>query len=435
MIAFLLKPLVVLLAWLGLRRRVLVFDYCNWVEIDWNAVLKGSRWMRLLYETKSITWPELLGSVPQPALENADEENYADLCYRGLQLWELSKTGVLASLETTRIDVFNEETRDVVNFYYRHVARLIDTAHQLFDRVKPDTIILSQGCTPMTRPIVEVARDRGINIVATEGSFLQNYVFLDNATGMIVNRHGLSRLIGDWIGSRAFSPEDRRRFRAQLAEETRMKRAEHRTDAAETFSARETLGIPKNKKIAVFLGQVLTDASQIVDSPAFADPIELISEVVRFFRDKEDWFLVIRLHPKESDGASWANDPGIFGQTPHAPALPLYYNDVTLKRLRAAGIESSPHERIAVVSGRSLDTQVLMREADLGITVNSQAGFEMALKHKRVVVCGDAFYAARGSPTTCRTRRRFPNCWKWPARTGGLVRRRRRRSITWAMPC
>lgn len=392
----LLKPFLTLLFWLGLRRRAVVFDYCNWVEIDWRAVFKGSRWLRLLYQTRIITWPELLFSVPEPYVEGVDGGNYAHLSYRGFRLWELSKTGILASLETTRIDVFDARTRDVVAFYYRHVARLIDAADRLFDRARPDTIIVSQGCTPMTRPIVEVARTRGINIVATEGSFLQNYVFLDNATGMIVNRHGLSRLVGDWLEARDFPPADRARFRSLLARESRMKRAEHRTDAAEMRSAKEALGIPKDKKIAIFLGQVLTDASQLADSPHFTDPIELISEVVRFFRKKEDWFVVIRLHPKESDGASWANDPGVFGKMPHAPAAPIYYRDVTLKRLQSAGIRQSLRGRIAIVSGRALDTQALMQEADIGITVNSQAGFEMALKHKRVVVCGDAFYARKG---------------------------------------
>jgi hypothetical protein len=384
--------------WITGRRRVLWIENQNWAGIDWSRVFHAHRYLRYLYRLTAISLPQIFENAECPEIPAITAANYRDISWRSLKLWELSKTGVLASLEMPCMPPeIDSRCLRVLEHYYRKSAHLIDASHAVLRKNRPDTIIVTQGCTPMSRPMVEVARSLGINVVATEGAFLCDYFFCDNATGMIVNRHGFSRLVGDWLPAHELTEEDRRAFRLQLVREQQRKRSEHQTGNCDsTAMVRELLGIPEGKKIAVFIGQVLTDASQTMDSPVFPDPAVLIERVCDIFKELPDWFLVVRLHPKEVDGCSWANEPSNgFGPPEGEPVGLLPYRNATYRRVLAQGITDIPG-RLKIVCDKSVNTSHLMEEASLGITANSQAGFEMALKYKPVVVCGDAFYRSKG---------------------------------------
>jgi len=396
----LLQPWFSILESIGLRRRVLWLDNCNWTEMEWRTIFTICPLMRLLYDFRSIRLNQLLlhGDLVGQHLPALSAQNYRDVSWEGYNLWALSKSGILASLETPTMEHCGERELRVIRYYYVNVAKLIGGSRWAINRYRPDTIILTQGCTPMARPLVEVARDCGIKCVATEGAFLRDYFFCDNATGMIVNRHRASRLDGDWLATRAFDAVAQKQFLKRYQAASSKKRPEHESapDRAECGNLRESLQIPPGKKIAVFIGQVLTDASITMDSPHFPDPISLILRVFEFFKTQPDWTLVIRLHPKEESGVSWVNAwvNGI-GIPPGEPKRPLPYANPTLSKLTAAGLKPIPG-LCAIISGKTVDTQQLMGIADMGITINSQAGLEMLLQGKPVVVCGDAFYAHKG---------------------------------------
>ena len=387
-----------LLHWLGIRRHVLWIDNCNWAEVDWRKVFESHPSLRRLYRLKSIKLVDIMKCAPERRCAEVNCETYKDQYVQGLNLWELSKTGILASLEVPCLPkTLDDRTFKVIRHYYSEATKIIEGACIVLTRARPDAIILSQGCTAMSRPIVEVARTLHINVVAVEGSFLRDYIFVDNATGMIVNRHGCSRLAGDWLPAQEFTPEKREAFRRQFSVEQEKKRPEHETGDEVSVDLRRQLGIPAERQIALFVGQVLTDSSQIMDSPLFPDPVELIASLAEIFaRRLPDWCLIIRLHPKEIDGVSWANDAatGIHAP-PGEPPGPLAYRDATWRRMRQRGLQEVPGKFI-VIGDKSISTHDLMEQAAIGITVNSQAGLEMALTYKPMVVCGDAFYARKG---------------------------------------
>lgn len=393
--------------WLRWRSRsekpvhVLMVDTANWAGIKWNKVLDGSYWARRLYAVDPVDPRALIdGARTLPDCEPSRESEPKDAMhatFHGYSLWELCKTGILASLEQNVLSKpLDERSRRVVEYYYQQMRWLIAGIEQYFETHRVDLVIVSQGGSPMTRPFVEIARSRGCNVLATENSFLGDYVICDNATGLVVNRHRASRLAGDILAARPLTLEERTDFRARYHRARGRKLEEHRTGPPEGIGrCPDWSAAAAGRRIAVFLGQVMTDASVLLDGHPFFTPVDLMVQCLDFFRDRPEWFVVVRLHPKEANGCSWANTESVFGIPPGEPPGPLPYRQLTYRRLvDRLGADRGPHFRI--VADAETSTDELMDAAEMGITINSQAGLEMALKYKRVVVCGDAFYARKG---------------------------------------
>lgn len=394
--------------WLRLKARsidplrVLVVGTSNWAGINWSKVFAGSYWVQKLYAVDRVTPNDLINLARSRSDGEAefiewDDRDVEQVAYRGYSLWELSKTGILASLEWTQLPApLDERTRRVVQYYFERMKRLIDGIEEYYDAHPVDTVVVSQGASPMSRPFVEAARRRGINVVATENSFLGEYFIADNATGMIINRHRASRLAGDYLPVNMVSENERVEFQERLARARRRKLKEHSTGQNPQPGVSDDLFRRiAGRRVALFLGQVMVDASIIMDGGDFKNPIDLIVRCVVYFAKQPDWYLIIRLHPKESTGKSWVNTENSFGTPPGEPQGPLPYDNLTYRGLveRLGSDHGASYE---IIPDAGTSTDALMNLADVGITITSQAGLEMALIHKRVVVCGDAFYARKG---------------------------------------
>ena len=384
------------------RKNVVWVNGGNWPEIKWDNIFCKPYWMSRLYSFKTIAIPELIsmgcGNANKREHElEINQRNYWQKEYKGFNLWELSKVGVCASLECGELVCdFDERHIAIIKFYYNRVSSLIDGLLHYLKSNSVDIFFVSQGCTPMSRPVVEVARSMGINVIAVENSFLGNYIFVDNATGMIVNRHAASRLAGDFYKAIGLSDEKRELFRTRFFNEQKKKLSDHLSSNT-NLNPKEISNKYRGtrKKIALFIGQVINDSSLIMDGGAFHSSVRLILRCIEYFKKKKDWRLVIRLHPKELNGICWANTPGFFGPPPGERCGPLRYDNITY-RLLMEHLGCPESDDYIIIADTSMPTYPLMDAADIGITINSQAGFEMAMKYKRVVVCGDAFYARKG---------------------------------------
>jgi hypothetical protein len=382
-----------------------VLDEHRWAGLRWDRILASKWQLRLLFECVQVSLRDVVeraqdqDELVSGVVAAIGPGTCGEAVFRGFSLWELAKTGICGSLEKPcRPETLaSERELRIVRHYYAFVCRMILGCERLLDEVSPSAVVVSQGASPMSRPLIEVARRRKINTVATENSFAGGYFFCDNATGIILNRHRAALVDGAWLEAVAFTREERAAFDAFLASAKAHKKAEHSTGtAAATGSVREQLGIGRGQRMAVFIGQVCTDASVVMDSKAFVDPVDLIERVWSFFRERPEWTLVVRLHPKECNGASWVNGGSLPGPPPGEPDGYLPYNCLTARRLAERSMVDGMDARLRIVADLSVDTQKLMGEAAVGITINSQAGFEMALMDRPVVVCGDAFYGRKG---------------------------------------
>jgi len=388
----------IVLEQLGYRKSIFLLETGNWFGLPWNELFRKDRALLLRYSLKRFSHGDVYEAGHDVEIF-VSAETYTQTSYAGFNLWEITKVGILASLESPMIsDSVSERELKVIQFYYTKAARTLEGARCLLKKTRPIAVVTVQGCNPMSRPLLEVAREMGIRNVGVEGSFLGDYFFCDSATGMIVNRHRAACLDGYWLDTRSYTAEQQQKFRDELQEARKNKRAEHATGSEEPTNVRKLLKVDPEKKIAIFIGQVLTDAAMIMDSKIFPDPASLIEQVIAYFQRKPDWFLVVKLHPKEDGGASWINNPDEgfgYGTPPNEPKGPLPYNCLTYETLMSRGVAGQSPTHV-ILKDKQISTDAIVKEASFGITVTSQAGFEFLLNYKPLVVCGDAFFARKG---------------------------------------
>lgn len=306
--------------------------------------------------------------------------NYRDISFEGFNLWGICKVSIAVRIGAGSPDHENEEQFRQISIVYGSAASGISRLKEVFDEMEPDSVFVCQGGIYDSRCVVEVARDRGINVVGIENSMVSDYILLDNLTGQIVNRLSLARIGGELLEARDITEEQRNEAYGFWEENLSKKKEEHKTGGIDSEDEmRKIFNIPGDKKILLLLGQIRTDASIILDSNLYDDPVNMILNVADHVKDIEDTILVIRLHPKEFRMVSPAGIP---------------YSRATYKALIKKGVDKI--ENVRIVEDTRFNTYTLMKMADAGITITSQSGLEMLLLGKPVMVCGNAFYGNKG---------------------------------------
>jgi len=138
-----------------------------------------------------------------------------------------------------------------------------------------------------------------------------------------------------------------------------------------------------DRPLVVFLGQVYTDSSLLFSLEGFNNPVDVIKAVYDQGKNQAcDIF--IKLHPKEAAGAD--------------PVALRPYDKVTLRKLRQKYPEvcEAGNTHVWIDSENEWDTFSVVEQADLVITVNSQAGLEAAVLGRPVLVHRNCFYGGIG---------------------------------------
>lgn len=360
-------------------------------DLDWYGYA-DLRWPAISATNSAIGGKVVIRKFPRgfvfafdPATDSTSPPSWTGPEYRsatfsGLNLWEVCKTSIAKELgHLPRTEPTMEETQ-VVAKYFRWAAECARGVCRYLDRVKPHSVIVFQGAFFDSRVVLECAKQRGIRVVGVENSFLGNYAFVDSHSGFILNRHTLAEHGRDLYRRRADSHRDidpLRFWQSQLL----LKSVQHRTGGTDI----ETLNLPAGKKVILLLGQVATDASIVLDSTIYKSTADFITAAAEVATRHPDWFLIVRLHPKEAwhlDARDRVDGPG------------EYLWDNTLEALRVSRHQLPPN--CLLVSGPHISTHELMERADVGLTINSQAGLEMLLLGKPVVTAGRCTYAGHG---------------------------------------
>lgn len=358
--------------------KVVFFDWYHWVNVDlfWYCSKKFKYDFEFLrISRESLVTSFGCGDTESSFLTPDKFDDYKEISYRGLYLWEICKSSICDHLLKSSIDI--EKDMEVVEFYYGKAAQLIDTLVTFFREIQPDSILVEQGFQYDMRASVEVARWFGCKVIAIENSFLKDYFFIDSASGGICNRHSLARNAWDVIKATALSQKEHDELKEFMTS--------YQTTI--TRSQRESIGelaniIPdaEGKKIALLFGQVATDAAVIMDSPIYPDVASFVEDAARIMAMyKDEYHLVVRLHPKEAYGVNHHNVP---------------FENSTLQRLKEKGIDKLEH--VTIFHSSQIDTYQLMDIADIGLVLTSQAGLEFLSRHKPTIVLGDAFYGRKG---------------------------------------
>ena len=315
--------------------------------------------------------------------------DYSLMDYLGINLWELCKASATKHIGKIIVPgetVLSDEEINIIGRYFAWALKCFDLVSKQLKVSNPDVVIVTQGGIYDSRVIVEICNRQGIKVVALENCFSANHFLADSLSGYILNRHSLS-VTGGFINecdTTAFQQQEERVYEF-LNNMLSSKAVDHYTGERKNSSElKRLLSIPPGKKVLLYLGQVRTDASISLDSTLYADPVWLIEDLLNLVVKNEEYFLVVRLHPKEATHNRYMRNGN---------QVELCHNS-TLSELDRSGLLEISNS--IIISDNNINTYDLMDISDVGITINSQSGLEMALLGKQVITAGRCSYANKG---------------------------------------
>jgi len=267
------------------------------------------------------------------------------------------------------------EGPEVLRSFCKTAVLLAEAAPVLFDRVKPDVVLLLNGLFLAERILAAEARRRGIRSVTYEhGQMPDTYCFSES----VANYYDLGAL-WDEVRDSPLTPEEDGRLEAYLAE--RRRGVPGINDWPMVVEAeqdiRKRLSLDRGRPAALLFTNVTWDSAAQDRDRGFSSMFAWIVESVRLAEARPEMDLVIRIHPGEV---------GLKGWQTRDPVEP---------RLRAAYPQLPSNVRI-VPPESDLSSYALIRLARCGLVYTSTVGLEMAMEGYPVVVAGDVHYAGKG---------------------------------------
>jgi hypothetical protein len=266
---------------------------------------------------------------------------------------------------------------EVMKDFVRSGIRWTEGMRRILDQYRPDVVVMLNGMFLPERLTAELASRRGARTVFFERGRDAGSVFLSHeeaapkydvsdawaASSLLPLLPDEERAVTDLVG---------RRSRGENVIETYWAAGQtERTPLA------DFLRIPDTSKVAVLYTNVIWDTAMQDRDVVFPDMFAWLERTIDLFAARQDWTLVIRVHPAETqlEGresydrvAEW-----ISGKYPTLPA----------------------NVRV-VPPAQAVDSYALMRLARLGLVYASTAGLELTLHKVPLVVAGDAHYRGKG---------------------------------------
>ncbi|HYC71893.1 MAG TPA: hypothetical protein VEB66_11840 [Opitutaceae bacterium] len=306
-------------------------------------------------------------------------ENFQAFEYEGYRLWDICAYRLATSLRCLPEDIDARQAVALARIrqVYGEAAELIDEARQFVRFYRPESVIYAQGHDLIAAVVRHVAIRAGIRTVALENVFHREKLGWEDIAGVAVNTN-LARNFYWRYRDLIPAAEADRTVERYFAQVDSHKLTEHVSRNARTLP-------PSPGKTVLYLGQVATDAAVLFGRRGeFRSQVDAMLAAGRA-ADRLGARLVIKLHPKES---------------PHNPSTEPYFRELTAQWLAAAPefvrLRETLGERLIVDADNGLHTYMLIRAADLCVTMNSQAGLEAAALGREVILCGDAFYGNLG---------------------------------------
>jgi capsular polysaccharide biosynthesis protein len=262
-------------------------------------------------------------------------------------------------------------------------AAAVDLAFSaVLDEVRPDIVFLVNGILVEEHVMAKVARSRGIRAVTYGYGIHENTMMLASGESPALE----ARNDELWTEARdeALDQDEDDRLSRLLAErEQGSGTAEYfRSASNDVEQLRRDLDIPDGVRLVSLFSNVTWDSACLFKDVGFENANDWIRHVVRVAGGREDCYLVIRVHPAESELGT------------AEPAIAAVENEFA---------ELPANVRV-VPSEVSVHSYTLIDASDVILVYTSTTGMEAAVRGKPVVVAGDTHYRGRGFTIDAQSR-------------------------------
>lgn len=271
----------------------------------------------------------------------------------------------------------------------------------LLDQGAYDVCVLNHGIYVPQGVVAEVCRKKGVRLVTWNPAYRKGcFIFSHHDTyhhtlmneppsawESIVASPGLSNVIDNYLVSRERGDNDWIKFHS-----------DPNFQAAE-YLAR--IGVCNDRPIILLLTNVAWDAQLHYPANAFPNMMEWIRTTVRWFAERQDLQLVIRVHPAEVSGNVPSRQRVVESLATEFPALP---------------------QNVKVISPEdTISTYALAAIADCALIYGTKMGVELSARGMPVIVAGEAWVRGKGFTIDCSDREdyfraldRLPMRWRLP---------------------
>ena len=288
---------------------------------------------------------------------------------------DISLVSVYDSQYTDQIEDVDKNSA----IYKRRILRndyAARAALSLLQELKPDAVLIPNGTITELGAVYRVARHLDLRTVTYEFNDQREQVWIAQDdevmrqnTDLLWNARGGRKLVKE---ERALIEElESARMGGRAFGKSVRKWQDVETKGGEKL--REELKLDTKRPIVLLATNVLGDSLTLgrnVLAPSMAD---WIVKTVRFFANRPEVQLVIRIHPGE--------------RLTHGPSMADVVN----------GALAKVPENIHLIGPlEKINTYDLMEIADLGLVYTTTTGLEMAMNGIPVIVCGETHYRKRG---------------------------------------
>lgn len=313
-------------------------------------------------KTRIAEWADSLGVEE---LENA--------VYAGLPIGTWTRADMVSYWHTLNPQLERDEVARSYRLLLHGAAMAAVALPRLYDKYKPDCVVMLNGSFFLNRVAVEVARTRNVRVVLHERGWM------DNTVGFIT-----SGIAGDMAGyqERWEAWKDVPLTRQELEGVARLlqQRRQGMNMNWSAFSPQQKnvqeraeicagLGLP-DRPLALLCTSSDCEGS-LADRSRAVDQLPWIEQTAQWFGSRPEYNLVIRVHPNEQD---------------HAKT-----DGRVLEWYRGLSTRLSANVRL-IMPEEKVSTYSLMDVASVGLSYGSTAGLEMACRGLPLVHAGLGYY-------------------------------------------
>ena len=305
--------------------------------------------------------------------ESVDMSALATATLDGIPVGEHARSGVLRFFARGTLEPGSEPAARA----YLRAAQLAHlSVSRLMTREKQDVVVLHHGIYVPQGPSAAAVRDVGARVVTWNPAYRkQCFIFSHDDT---YHRSMLTEPVATWENLN-LSKIQNRELTTYL--ESRWKGTEDwiafsRTPAFNFDEWATMRTIDPNKPIIALLTNVMWDAQLHYPTNAFSSMREWLSGTVRYFANRSDLQLVIRVHPAEVTGNLPARE--------------------TAAEILATDIGKLPRNVFVLGPTDKLSTYMLAARSKAAIIYATKAGIELATMGIPVIAAGEAWVRGKG---------------------------------------
>lgn len=289
---------------------------------------------------------------------------------RGWQLGEWVRSSVHIHYRANELQLERAEISETYRRYLYSGYLAATALDRLFDEFRPDVQLLFNGRMSSPRIALEIGKSKGVRTICEERGFVRDRVRLIDGTHC-VDYDPITNLWQIWKDV-PLSNLEILEIHQQLQNRKFGKELPIRPFSPPKSQQSSQIAERRKPLVVLFTSSLDEVAAHERQSFLFRTQEDWVNEIVRFFRDRPEIELVIRVHPNAGSANSFGTNSG---------------DQAFFRRLEG----NVPGNVRVVPSDADVSSYDLMEQADIGLVWHSTTAIEMAALGKRVFRVADAW--------------------------------------------